>query len=78
MPDYRAYVLGRPGHRFLKVTEFSSDHADDVAALSEAKKLIDGYDVELWDGGRLIARLNADGDRSDDDFLKLIKSDSKE
>jgi len=52
MPDYRAYILGREGLRFLRVTEFFRDHADDATALCAAKKLVDGHDVELWDGGR--------------------------
>jgi hypothetical protein len=53
MPDYRAYILGGEGHRFLRVAEFSRDHADDATALCAAKKLIDGqHDVEVWDGGR--------------------------
>jgi hypothetical protein len=57
MPDYRAYILGAEGHRFVMVAEFPRDHVDDAAALFAAKKLIDGHDVELWDGGRLVARL---------------------
>jgi hypothetical protein len=84
MPDYRAYILGREGHRFLRVTEFSSDHVDDATALCAAKKLVDGHDVELWDGGRLIARLDhVDGNPSDDfsrptEMPKLAKIDRKE
>jgi len=67
MPDYRAYILGGEGHRFLRVVEFSRDHADDATALSAAKKLIDGHDVELWDGGRLVARIgHVDGNPSGD------------
>jgi hypothetical protein len=58
MPDYRAYILGGEGHRFAIVAEFPRDHADDSTALLAAKKLIDGHDVELWDGGRLVARLD--------------------
>ena len=74
MPDYRAYILGREGHRFLRVTEFSSDHVDDATALCAAKKLVDGQDVELWDGGRLIARLDhVDGNPSDD-FSRLTET----
>ena len=66
MPDYRAYILGGKGHRFLRVADFSKDHADDATALLAAKQLIDGHDVELWDGGRLVARLHhADGNPSD-------------
>jgi len=58
MPDYRAYILGGEGYRFLRVADFSRDHADDATALLAAKQLIDGHDVELWDGGRLVARLD--------------------
>jgi hypothetical protein len=67
MPDYRAYILGGEGHRFLRVAEFSRDRADDAAALCAAKKIIDGHDVELWDGGRLVAQLaHVDGNPSAD------------
>jgi hypothetical protein len=30
MPDYRVYILGREGLGFLRVADFSSDHADDA------------------------------------------------
>jgi hypothetical protein len=74
MPDYRAYILGREGLRFLRVTEFFRDHADDATALCAAKKLVDGHDVELWDGGRLVARLDhVDGNPSDD-FSRLTET----
>ena len=67
MPDYRAYILGGEGHRFQRVAEFLRDHADDATALCAAKKLINGHDVEVWDGGRLVARLDhVDGNPSDD------------
>jgi hypothetical protein len=58
MSEYRAYILGIDGHRFIKVKEFLSDHPDEAAAMKAAKKLVDGYDVELWDGGRLVARFD--------------------
>jgi hypothetical protein len=64
MRDYRAYILGIDGHRFVRVKDFSSGHPDDEAALSAAKQLIDGHDVELWDCGRLVARLSPDGEVS--------------
>ena len=74
MPDYRAYILGGEGHRFVRVAEFSKDHADDAAALLAAKQLIDGHDVELWDGGRLVARLHhVDGNPSDG-FSRLTET----
>jgi hypothetical protein len=66
MPDYRAYILGGEGHRFRLAPGFAKDHINDAAALSEAKKLIDNYDVEVWDAGRLVARLDhATGNRID-------------
>ena len=62
MQDYRAYILGTDGHRFIKAKDFSSNHPDDAAALSAAKLLIDGHDVGLWDRGRLVARLSPNGE----------------
>jgi hypothetical protein len=58
MPDYRAYILGIDGHRFVLVEGFLSNYPDDGAALIAAKKLIDGHDIEVWDRGRLVARLD--------------------
>jgi hypothetical protein len=62
MRDYRAYILGIDGHRFLKVEGFLSDHSDDAAALNAARQLIDKHDVEVWNGERLLARLSPGGD----------------
>lgn len=62
MRDYRAYILGVDGHRFIKTKEFSSDHPNDTSALNAARKLLDGHDVEVWDCGRLVARLSPDGE----------------
>ncbi len=58
MPDYRAYIIGIDGHRFIKAPNFSGDHRDDAAALKAAEHLADGHDVEVWDRGRLVARLD--------------------
>src|SRR5579862_488560 len=62
MRDYRAYILGAAGHRFIKAKEFSTDHPDDAAALKAAKQLLDGHEVELWDCGGLVARLSPNGE----------------
>ena len=62
MRDYRAYVFGIDGHRFLRVEDFASNQVDDAAALNAAKQLVDGHDMELWDQGRLVARLSSDGE----------------
>jgi hypothetical protein len=59
MGDYRAYILGIDGRRFFLVKEFAVDYPNDAAALSAAKRLADTHDVEVWDGGRLVARLSS-------------------
>jgi hypothetical protein len=61
MRDYRAYILGIEGHRFIWAENFPSDHPDDAAAIATAKKLSDNHDVELWDRARFIARFSPDG-----------------
>jgi len=74
MPDYCAYILGGEGHRFAIVAEFPRDHADDSTTLLAAKQLLDGHDIEIWDGGRLVARLDhVDGNPSDD-FSRLTET----
>ncbi len=62
MREYRAYILGIDGQRFIRVQEFSSDYRDDEAALNAAKILTDKYDVEVWDCARLVARLSPSGE----------------
>lgn len=74
MRDYRAYILGVDGHRFIKAKEFSSDHPDDAAALKAAKRLLDGHEVELWDCGRLVARLSPDGEIASPDLAPFSVS----
>lgn len=62
MRDYRAYIFGIDGHRFIKASEFLSDHQDDATAMKAAEELVDGHDVEVWDCGRLVARLSPSGE----------------
>lgn len=50
MPEYRAFLVGRDGH----VTGFEEMVCDDDAqAVKNAERLVDGHDVELWNGPRL-------------------------
>jgi hypothetical protein len=58
MPEYRAYILGIDGHRYIRAADFLSDHPDDATAMKAAEKLVDGHDVELWDRGRLVGRFD--------------------
>ena len=56
MAEYRAYTVGRDGH-FIAVKALTC--ADDAEAIDKAKPLIDGHDIELWSGDRLVTRLKA-------------------
>ena len=76
MRDYRAYILGVDGHRFVRVKDFSNDQVDDAAALSAAKQLVDGHEVELWDCGRLVALLSSNGEVVSPELAPIISSSS--
>jgi hypothetical protein len=55
MAEYQAYTVGRDGH-------FSGFEplvcSNDTEAIEKAWRLVDGYDVELWSGARLVIRLS--------------------
>jgi hypothetical protein len=52
MSDYRAYLIGADG-RFLRAIELVCP--DDDTATEYAKRLVDGHDIELWQGARKVA-----------------------
>jgi hypothetical protein len=61
MPEYHIYCIDnknsiRSRHDFRV--------PDDLAALEKAKGLCGDYEVEAWDGTRLVARLAKDGTAS--------------
>jgi hypothetical protein len=51
MFEYRAYIIGDDG-RFMRAIDFICD--DDETAKEQAKQLVDGHDVELWQLGRKV------------------------
>jgi hypothetical protein len=53
--EYRAYIVGADGH-FISYRAFRC--ADDNEAVTWAKQLVDGHDVELWTGERFVKRLS--------------------
>jgi hypothetical protein len=55
MTDYRVYVIGSDGH-FVKAIQL--DCPDDNAAIECAKHFVNGYEVELWQRDRIIARFD--------------------
>ena len=60
MQDYSLYMLGRSGRL---VREIEIDCVDDDAAIDQAQRWVDGYDVELWQLDRLVCRFRGIGKR---------------
>ena len=56
MTEYRAYTVGCDG-RFIGFQPLVC--ADDAEAVEKAKHIVDGHDMELWSGCRLVVRLEA-------------------
>jgi hypothetical protein len=56
MAEYRAYTVGLDGH-FLSFEPLIC--SDDAEAVTEAKRLVDGHDIEVWSGERFVARLES-------------------
>jgi hypothetical protein len=56
MPDYRAYTVGIDG-RFVGYEPLICYNDDD--AIAKASALLGTKDIELWNGPRLVIRLNA-------------------
>jgi hypothetical protein len=55
MPEYRAYLIGDDGH-IANFRAFVCDNDEDAQVW--AKQLVDGHDVELWCGARLVISLD--------------------
>jgi hypothetical protein len=53
MTHYRAYFIGRDGH-FMKAVDIVCDN--DEAAKEQARRMADGFDVELWLQNRRIEK----------------------
>ena len=56
MPEYRAYLIGPDGHIVRRIELVC---ADDEAAKEQAKALVNGCDVELWQEARRITEFRA-------------------
>jgi len=52
--EYRAYTIGLDGH-IVGSKEFFAENDD--AAFEHARQFVNGHDVELWSGARLVAKL---------------------
>ncbi len=57
MPAYRLYKLRDADHIAAPPAMVECDSDTDVIA--KAKAMLDGLDIEIWDGPRLVVRLPA-------------------
>jgi hypothetical protein len=55
MPEYRLYKIAMSGH--IKEPPTSHELPDDRAAVAHAKQILDDYDIEIWQGARVVAYL---------------------
>ena len=56
MTNYRAYIVGDDGH-FIGFEPLIC--RDDIEAITNARRLVDGHDIELWSGKRFVIKLEA-------------------
>lgn len=54
MPEYRAYFVSEDDH-FIGFEPMIC--RDDAEAVANAQRLLDGRDVEVWSGERLVIKL---------------------
>jgi hypothetical protein len=58
MPEYRFYKIKHDGH--IAGPAIVQECACDEDALKEAKQFLNGHDVEVWQGARVVAYLVPD------------------
>jgi hypothetical protein len=68
--DYRAYTL-EPDGRFVGYEPLIC--ADDAAAITKAKRLAVGHDIELWCGERFVTRLSTTTEQHGDAVTHEVK-----
>jgi electron transfer flavoprotein alpha/beta subunit len=58
MPEYRFRTIKKTGHIARQPSNYNLPN--DAAAVEEAKQLLDGQTIEIWQGARNVARLDPD------------------
>jgi hypothetical protein len=58
MPDYRFYPIRSDGHIGAAAVERNCPNDDE--ALKEARQLVNGHDIEVWQSTRKVAHLTPD------------------
>ncbi|HEY7998150.1 MAG TPA: hypothetical protein VIE87_04945 [Pseudolabrys sp.] len=60
MPEYRFYRINDKGH--IAGPAEGNEFPNDEAATKQAKQLLNGHDIEIWQGTRIVAYLVPDQD----------------
>jgi len=58
MSEYRFYSIRRSGH--VAGPPITYEAPRDVDAVKEAQRLLNGHDIEIWQGARVVAYLVPD------------------
>jgi hypothetical protein len=53
MPEYRLYQFTKDNH--IRAAPIVLTFASDDEAVQQARQLVDGYDIEVWDGERMVS-----------------------
>jgi translation initiation factor IF-1 len=61
MHEYRIYTLNDNNRIAGPAEVIACD--DDMEAIARAKRLLDGHDVEIWRGDRVVIRLKPTDDK---------------
>lgn len=61
MPDYRIYKLVN-GDRIAEMPRIVTHDTDDEA-IAQTRQLLDGHDLQLWEGRRLVVSLEAKNEK---------------
>ena len=56
MPEYRIYTVKKDGH--LRGPPKVVECPNDLAVIKEAKQFLDGLLIEVWQGARVVIRLD--------------------
>ena len=59
MRQYKFYFIGKTGHINGPAQAF--DLPNDAAAITKAKLLVNGHDVEVWQGRRVVGYVVPEG-----------------
>jgi hypothetical protein len=58
MPEYRFFYLKKDGH--VAGTPATYDLPNDGVAIEQARLLLNGRDIEIWEGARVVSYIIGD------------------